>query len=265
MDKPTRRDSEALFLTYPFRYAHDLANLLFPGYDYDSENDFFYEKDTDVGGTAFHDMRVEGYKVPFKKNDYDANQDIQRDLARLYLDPDAFWEALKLLHYLTEIRFTDTFQYNPTKKEMVREAVEFLDTQGSTVTFRKGNGRKVEIKDSSIISYIRAFLIESPFYDDPSTVRIANLSPSSRRSASYSEKISYEAQALIRLFEKESKPEFDKRGKRYRSPLLLVSRLMYFSDLTNNDEYWTSSDWLKGIMRSYPSPGKDSLSLKAIF
>lgn len=265
MEKPTRNDSAELFLTYPYRYAHDLANILYPGFDYDPENDFFYEKDTDIGGTAFHDMRVTGYKVPFNKKDFDENEDIQKDLARLFLDPEAFWEALTLLHYLTEKRFTDTFPYNPTRKEKVREAVAFLDTQGSTVVFRKGNGRKVVIKDSSVVSYIRECLENSPFYNDPSTLRTANLTPSLRRSASFSERISYEAQALTRLFEKESKPEFDKRGKKYRCPLLLISRLMFFTDLTSNDDYWGSSDWLKGIIRSYPEPGKDSLSLSAMF
>lgn len=265
MENPTRNDSATLFLTYPFRYAHDLANILFPGYDYDPETDFFYEMDTNVGGTAFHDMRVKGYKFPFTKKSYDENEDIQNDLARLHLDPEAFWEALKLLHYLADIRLNNAFQYKPSQKEIASEAVSFLDTQGSSIVIRKGNGRKLEISDAAIVSYIRTCFEESPFYHDQSGIRIANLSPSSRRSASFSERISYEAQALMRLFEKESKPEFDKMGRRYRCPLLLISRLMFFTNLTSNEESLVSSDWIKGILRSYPEPGKNSISLSAIF
>lgn len=255
----TQKESNELFLTYPYRYAHKLANLLFPGFYYDEETGFAYPEDTHVGFAAFYDMRAQEYEFPFTKKDYDENEEIQEGLSRYYLDPEAFWHALLLLHFLAEKHLIKVYRREETQLKKVKEAIKFLDTQGSSFIARKGNGRKKEISDPNIVSFIRSCLESSPFINDNPDEQIIRIS--NRASCSYSEIMSYEAQALIEFFRKECKPEFDKRGKRYTSPLLLISKLMHFTGLAHTEDYLISSDTLKGIIRSYPKPGSNTVSL----
>ena len=48
----TQEESDALFLTEHYRYAHDLANLLFPGHYHEEESGIDYPEDTHLGYSA---------------------------------------------------------------------------------------------------------------------------------------------------------------------------------------------------------------------
>ena len=250
----TRKESDDLFLTPLYRYAFDLANFMFPEFEVDSETGESFQCFNHIGFDAFFAIRENMYDFPFKKKQYDENLDIQSGLARLYIDPEAFWHALLMLHFLTQDKMYNAYTLGPTQKESVQAAINAIDTEDSTIIARKKNGRKVMIDDRSILAYIKRCLEESPFMhneDDSRRVYFNTLS-----TCSDSEIMSYEAKALREFFEKESKPEVEKNGKKYRSPLLLISRLMYFTKMTRNDSFLVSSESLKKILRDYPNSGQ---------
>lgn len=249
----TRKESDDLFLTPPYRYAFDLANYMFPEFDVDAETGDPFQCFSHVGFDAFRAIQEDKCDFPFKKKDYDVDADIQKDLTRLYIDPEAFWHALLMLHFLTQDKMYNAYTLDPTQKESVQAAISAIDTEDSTIIVRKKNGRKVTIDDSSILAYVKRCMEESPFMHDEDEVRFVDFK--NRSSCSDSEIMSYEAKALLEFFEKKSKPEVEKNGRKYRSPLLLISRLMYFTKMTRNENFLVSSESLKKILRDYPNPG----------
>ena len=253
----TRKESDDLFLTPPYRYAFDLADFLFPGECLDPETGELHQCFSHVGSDAFRAIQENKYDFPFKKKDYDENLDIQSDLARLYIDPEAFWHALLMLHFLTQDKMYNAYTLGPTQKESVQAAINAIDTEGSTIIVRKKNGRKVTIDNRSILAYVKSCLEESPFMHDEDEGRFVDFK--NRSSCSDSEMMSYEAKALLEFFKKKSKPEVEKNGRKYRSPLLLISRLMYFTKVTRKENFLVSSESLKKILRDYPNPGQRTM------
>lgn len=244
-------EANRLFETEPYRYAVEIANIMAPTCDADG----CPEEISSVGYDAFFCLQRDGFDFLFSKDEYDGEDVIQRALEDLSIDPEAFWNALLILDYLSEDKFHKAMILSPTDEESVRILIEALETNGSSLIAKKANGRVVTIKSGNVIQTISRLLrsgIDAGEFDCLSSY----FTPKSVRSGSITERIAYEATILKAFFRLQYEKSHEGESDDYKNPLLLISRLLYFMKLASSEEYWVSSDRLKGDLKSYPNPGE---------
>ncbi len=244
-------ETDRLFITEPYRYAVEIANIMAPTCDADG----FPDDISSVGRDAFFCLQRDGFDFLFSKDEYDGEDVIQRALEDLSIDPEAFWNALLILDYLSEDKFHKSMFLSPTDEESVLMLIEALEVKGSTLMAKKANGRVVAIKSEDVIRTVTRLLrsgIDACEFDALSSY----FSPKSLRSSSITERIAYEATILKKFFRLQYEKKHKGESDGYKNPLLLISRLLHFMKLASSEEYWVSSDRLKGDLKSYPNPGE---------
>ena len=244
-------EANRLFETEPYRYAVEIANIMAPTCDADG----CPEEISSVGYDAFFCLQRDGFDFLFSKDEYDGEEMIQRALEDLSIDPEAFWNALLLLDYLSEDKFHKSMSLSPTDEEKVLMLIDALEMKGSFLKAKKPNGREVVIKSEEIIRTITRLLrsgIDAGEFDN----LWKTFTPSSVRSGSVTERIAYEATILKRFFRLQYEKQHEGEEEDYKNPLLLISRLLYFMRLASGEEYWVSSERIKGDLKSYPNPGE---------
>ncbi len=244
-------ETDRLFKTKLYRYAVDIVNIMAPTCDEEG----FPDDISSVGRDAFYCLQLDGFDFLFSKDEYYGEDLIQRDLENLSIDPEAFWNALLILDYLSEDKFHKAMILSPTDEENVRILIEALETNGSSLIAKKANGRVVTIKSGNVIQTISRLLrsgIDAGEFDCLSSY----FTPKSVRSGSITERIAYEATILKAFFRLQYSKKHNGKSDDYKNPLLLISRLLYFMRLATSEDYWVSSDRLKGDLKSYPNPGE---------
>ena len=256
-----KSETNWLFATEPYRYAVDIANIIAPT----SDNDYgFPDEYSSQGLDAFYCLQKDGFDFLFTKEEFFEKREIQEELNKRQIDPEAFWHALQLLDYMADDKFKQPHVLSPTHKDQVQQFIGALDTQGAKLIAKKGNGRNIVIESKTIISTIAQILqgcVDNDAFDDQS--RLFGLN--SHREGSITERIAYEAIILKDFFRIQYSMQHDGSDEGYKNPLLLISRLLYFMRLATSEEYWVSSDRLKGDLRSYPEPGKDFIANRFLF
>lgn len=253
-------ETDRLFETELYRYAVDIVNIMAPTCD----DEGFPDDISSVGRDAFYCLKHDGFDFLFSKDEYDGEELIQRELKILNIDPEAFWNALLMLDYLSEDKFHKSMILCPTDEESVRTLIEALETNGSSLIAKKANGRSVTIKSGNVIQTIIRLLrpgIDAGEFDS----RSRYFTLESFRSGSITERIAYEATILKAFFRLQYEKNHEGKSNDYKNPLLLISRLLYFMRLASSEEYWVSSDRLKGDLKSYPNPGDKVVACRFLF
>lgn len=246
-----RTESNNLFLTDPYRYAYRLANLIAPEYEYNEETGDTYQIESHIGYDVFYGIQNNRFRFDFTKEDYYANTEIQNDLKAMNIDCEAFWHSLVFLDAYSYDKFSHSHMLGKTKREIVDSIISILGSPDASIIV-KNRKSKLEVTDSDLIEHIhKSFDSIKDSVDDSSRVLFIN----ETTNKSFSERISFEAHILIDFFKVLYASENSNEGKQFRNPLLLISRLLYFTGVANNESYLVSSDTLKGILKSYPNPG----------
>ena len=237
-------ETNRLFETEPYRYAVDLVNIMAPTCDEEGHP----EEISSVGLDAFYCLQRD-------ESEYYAEDEIQRELNKLSIDSEAFWNALLMLDYMSEDKFHEAMILSPTDEGSVLMLIEALEVNGTSLIAKKGNGRVVAVNSDNAIHTIIRLLrsgIDAGEFDN----RSQYFTMKSVRSGSLTERIAYEATILKKFFRLQYEKQHETEVDDYKNPLLLISRLLYLMKLASDEEYWVSSERLKGDLKSYPKPGE---------
>ena len=239
-----------------YSYALELGCIIAPEYDYNEETDQLEFNGCYKAFDAFRRIINGGADIPFTYKEYLAEEDIQNGLKALAVDSLKFWNALVLLHHISDDKFNGSHSILPSAYDEVSEFIQYLDSEDSTIIARKKNGRKAEITDPEIIKSIRRYLEENIDEADFLSRRV------DLKSSIYvcdSERISYEARNLIALFKSLASKNTPDGDTEYKRPMLLISRILKFSLMPDDEGMAISAEKIKDCLKKYPNAGKNSL------
>lgn len=196
----------------------------------------------------------------YKYEDYIKNEDLQDTINGLGLDTDAFWLLVMFcFDYACSICF-DSSTISPTRGENIESLIQLLTDANDSkakLTLKTSKG-KSEIKSSKTISLILEWIKRGYEQDKDSiginTIDINNTSELFQsKEESDSVLIWYFAHLLKYFFD--LKPQF--KGKRKKGETvslnknLLISKLVYYTQLSKNTNFLDDTDTLKSFFKQY--------------
>lgn len=209
----------------------------------------------------------------YKYEDYIRNSELQDTINGLGLDTDAFWLLVMFcFDYACSMCF-DCFTTAPTRRENIENLIKLLpDTNNSKAKLSLKTSRgKIEIESNKTISLILEW-VKRGYEQDKDSIRVdivdvnKGVSPfMDRKEESDSVLIWYFAHLLKFFFD--LKPQF--KGKRKKGDIaslnknLLISKLVYYTQLSKNDNFLNNTDTLKSFFKQYKD--KDIKGLSNIY
>ena len=193
--------------------------------------------------------------------EYLKNKDLQDTINGLGLDTDAFWLLVMFcFDYACSICF-DCFMARPTRRENIESLINLLpDTNNfkAKLSLKTSKG-KIEIESSTTISLILEW-IKRGYEKDKDLIHMNRIDVNKgvspfvhRNDESDSVLIWYFAHLLKYFFD--LKPQFKgKRKKGETSSLnktLLISKLIYYTQLSRNTNFLEDTDTLKSFFKQY--------------
>lgn len=183
----------------------------------------------------------------------------------LGIDRDKFWYLLMFVTDYVVGSTTDTLKLKYSPKEEIERFVEFVERNCSGFSRLSGftfdrpmtlslhiKGRKLEIDNPNTIAMIASLCKESLTDINPhSILNIIELEKGYTKSGSV--KVWLFAQLLKCFFEQY--PQFrgqkKDKGSISKSTLLLISKLAYFAGFTTKEDYNSSDEIIKAILKQY--------------
>lgn len=209
----------------------------------------------------------------YKYEDYIRNSELQDTINGLGLDTDAFWLLVMFcFDYACSMCF-DCFTTAPTRRENIENLIKLLpDTNNSKAKLSLKTSRgKIEIESNKTISLILEW-VKRGYEQDKDSIKAntvdvnKGISPfMDRKEESDSVLIWYFAHLLKYFFD--LKPQF--KGKRKKGDIaslnknLLISKLVYYTQLSKNDNFKYGTDTLKSFFKQYKD--KDIKGLSNIY
>lgn len=209
----------------------------------------------------------------YKYEDYIRNSELQDTINGLGLDTDAFWLLVMFcFDYACSMCF-DCFTTAPTRRENIENLIKLLpDTNNSKAKLSLKTSRgKIEIESNKTISLILEW-VKHGYEQDKDSIRAntvdvnKGVSPfMDRKEESDSVLIWYFAHLLKYFFD--LKPQF--KGKRKKGETvslnknLLISKLVYYTQLSKNENFLDDTDTLKSFFKQYKD--KDIKGLSNIY
>lgn len=221
-----------------------------------------------------NDYEKGGIDFPFKYESYTSNNDIIDTIEAYGLDVEQFWYAIVAIYWLTQKRCVNVVKPEGTTGEQMRKLGEYLQGIDRFTITAEGKKRLV-IDDAWVIKSIRQFL-DNQFaenelrFNDGYSI---NINKQGNHLESSSVQMWFSAERYIKLFEnldlptiraRDSEMKYYKRmdaGERIAkgggnkmvsyNKMLLISRLMYFTRLTRNENFLGFDESLKGIIKQY--------------
>lgn len=200
---------------------------------------------------------------PYKYESYISNDELQDTINGLGLDADAFWLLVMFcFDYACSMCF-DCFIRRPTRGENIENLINLLpDTNNFKAKLSlKTNKGKIEIESSTTISLILEW-IKRGYEKDKDLIHVNRIDVNkgvspfvNRNDESDSVLIWYFAHLLKYFFD--LKPQF--KGKRKKGDIaslnknLLISKLVYYTQLSKNDNFKYGTDTLKSFFKQYKS------------
>lgn len=201
---------------------------------------------------------------PYKYEKYIRDKELQDTINGLGLDADAFWLLVMFcFDYACSMCF-DSYTRAPTRGENIESLIQLLtDANDSKAKLTlKTNKGKSEIKSSKTISLILEWIKRGYEQDKDSiginTIDINNASELFQSNEQSDSVLIWYFAYLIKYFF-ELKPQF--KGKRKKGETasldksLLISKLVYYMQLSKNDNFLDNADTLKSFFKQYK--GKD--------
>ena len=209
----------------------------------------------------------------YKYEDYIRNSELQDTINGLGLDTDAFWLLVMFcFDYACSMCF-DCFTNAPTRRENIENLIKLLpDTNNSKAKLSLKTSRgKIEIESNKTISLILEW-VKRGYEQDKDSIRANTVDVNKvvspfmdRKEESDSVLIWYFAHLLKYFFD--LKPQF--KGKRKKGDIaslnknLLISKLVYYTQLSKNDNFLNNTDTLKSFFKQYKD--KDIKGLSNIY
>ncbi|MCD7970450.1 MAG: hypothetical protein LUF87_08865 [Alistipes sp.] len=241
--------------------------------DKEDENIEFWEIDfSDALQTFVHEYEKGKIPIPFSYEYYLHNEDIIETIEAYGLNVEKFWFAIVAIYWLTQIRCMNVLKPEGNTGEQMRKLSEYLQSIDSFTITAEGK-KKLVINDVGVIRYLQGFLDELIVESDNGFMN--GYSINHRKQGDHLESTSvqmwFAAERYLKLFENLELPTIraigsevkykDKWDKRNSSTggnktvsynkMLLISRLMYFTKLTRNENFLYVDDSLKGIVKQY--------------
>lgn len=197
----------------------------------------------------------------YKYEDYLKNKDLQDTINGLGLDTDAFWLLVMFcFDYACSMCF-DCFIRRPTRGEDIENLISLLPEENSfkaKLSLKTSKG-KIEIENNKALSLVLGW-IKRGYEHDKNSINMnvidVNRGDSPfipRNDESDSVLIWYFAHLLKYFFD--LKPQFKgKRKKGETSSLnktLLISKLIYYTQLSKNTNFLEDTDTLKSFFKQY--------------
>lgn len=237
-----------------------LGDIIAPEYEYDEASGQDILVYPHRAFDAFLGVVQGRASFAFTYDEYMADTEIQDGLKELGIGSRIFWHALLVLHHVSDEKFNHALPLLPSIKDEVSKFIHYLDTDNSSIIAHKQNGRKAEITSRKIIKYIIQCLEAINSELDPTQI----IDLKSRVFISDSERISYEAMVLIKLFEVLAKDNVIASGKQYRRPMMLISRILKFTLRPYDEDMAVCADRIKDCMKKYPNPGENAIGIYGI-
>lgn len=212
------------------------------------------------------------FTFPFTYQAYLHNEDIINTIEGFGLDVEQFWYAILAVYWLNQIRCVNVIKPEGSMGVQMQNLSEYMQDIDSFTITAQGK-KKLVINDMGVIRSIRKFLddkfAENEFgLNDGYSI---NFRSQGNHLESSSVQMWFSAQRYLKLFENLELPTIRARDSEvqynekhgYRTAvsggiksvsynkMLLISRLMYFSKLTKNENFLFFDDSLKGIMKQY--------------
>ena len=210
----------------------------------------------------------------FTRENYDDREDIQNSIKAIGLDVDKFWELVRFINYYGHCKFNKAQYLLPSKRDRI---VSFLEgllendavKQGVSLVAKKGGKTLGKIDDLPTIEFLVEGII-SHCKNHMDNVEFVGHSISRNEDdksiGGLAHRICFEAEQYQFVFDKFCKdggmPKRVKNPIGSRDKVLLISRLMYLTKLTDNPKFNDSSDSLKGIRNQYKDKGVETICLE---
>ena len=205
--------------------------------------------------------------IPFKREDYDNNEDIQASLALIGLDPDKFWEAMKFIHAYSDSVFYDGRKVEESLNDKMVRFAEALNQESTEITVKIKDKKLFQLSDNNLNTCLIEAIVDycKKRSDDIGFVGNAiNISKEASIERDPSIQIYHESLFYEYLFGKfctdKELPTRVKGQKGSRNKRLLISRIMYFTCLTRNKVFNEDVNALKGIINKYKDKPIDIVS-----
>lgn len=200
---------------------------------------------------------------PYKYESYISNDELQDTITGLGLDADAFWLLIMFcFDYACSMCF-DSFTIAPTRGENIENLIRLSPDENdskATLILKTGKG-KAEITSSKTISLMLEW-IKRGCEKDKDLIHVNRIDVNKgvspfvhRNDESDSVLIWYFAHLLKYFFD--LKPQF--KGKRKKGDIaslnknLLISKLVYYTQLSKNMNFLDDTDTLKSFFKQYKS------------
>lgn len=203
--------------------------------------DLFRGLHTDVG---------EDYPIPREK--YDKNKTIQDSIAAIGLDSEKLWHAIRFIRFMSKSKHEKAIPLLPPLGPQVEQLIESLKVKEAKIRAEFPE-KKTVVLSNEIRKYL-ADLVERDYgsrKDDlfftGNTVKFGE-----EISIGILRQMAYEANLYMEIFKEYSTDkDLPRRGKQgpSRDKLLLASRLLFLTGLTDKLQFWQGKDPLKGVMR----------------
>ena len=207
------------------------------------------------GFRIFSDIQTGKHQFAFSREEYDDNVDIQQSLDLIGLDKDKFWHALLYIHYMAEINNTDCVPLFPSIHDEVKEIYTALSENGAVVKISRPGQRAITISRSETKNFVYSVLEffdrktceqNNPTYNG----RILDFS-AAKEDVGARWQIYDEYRALMLLFKKyctdKEVPRRSAGQTGSRNKDLLISRIFYFTRLTEDERFMDSCSPLHSI------------------
>lgn len=196
----------------------------------------------------------------YKYNDYIKDKKLQSTINGLGLDPDAFWLLVMFCYDYTYSINYNGFVLASTRGENIENFIKLLpDTKDSRTKLNlKTSKGKAEIKSSRTISLILEWIRRGYEQDKDTiginTIDINNASELYQQEQESNPVLIWHFASLLRYFFKLN-PQFKgrtKKGTDYSlNKLALISKLIYYTGLSTNDNFSTDDEFLRGYLQRY--------------
>jgi hypothetical protein len=206
--------------------------------------------------------------IPFTYEEYIKNKDIQGTLEALGVDIEKFWYLLLFAYDFSDTTCFKSCNFPETPIKNIKKLSDFiLERQVSDNPERKAlfeeeitvtvsvKGKKVAINDPNTIYYIARFCTEGldKYSDKIKPTFTAEKLLNNKVTTSYSVLLWHFSYILDTFFK--VNPQFKGSNKRNSSTSLnkklLISRLLYFTKLTKNEDYLSDEDIVKALLKQY--------------
>ena len=241
-----------------------------------ADSDEYGPLDTSIAGEdrmwAIYSGKVE---FPFTREEYDSREDIQSSIKAMGLDPDKFWELVRLIHHYADLVFNAKYYSLPSVRDQV---VKFLDSlldeqrqsvdEGISLVVEKEGKVVCRIKNRKVIEFMANGIFEhgKQHLDDVEFVgQPLSRDEADRETGGVSHRMCFESELYLYIIDRyrtdKDMPRRVKNSIGSRDKLLLVSRLMHMTGLTNIQAFNDSADRIKAIRKQYKDKEVNSVAL----